>query len=618
LARKNLLAWVLLLLLTQSMVGCAANTFPKDKPTIYVDPSEMIDLPPSSTFTVTVKIHNITGLYGYDLKFRWNPSILSYVSHTVHAKWTLKLKDDPYPTEGWYWIAYSKMLPDVPFSGNLTVFSMTFHVVGVGRCYLGFDSTDLADQDGFPIDHYVQPGYFCNSPPPTPAKIGVVPKTIVNADLTPCNYFSVNITIQNVTDLHSFEFKLGYNTTILDCSAVTEGDFLKSAGPAAIDAEFDEENGRLRVNASLLDPSGGASGSGVLATIVFHVADVGESVLDLYDVILINSEGEEHPLEPPEDGYFNNRLIAKISVYPHELIDPTMKPGDFFQIHVQIGDVIDMYDYAFSLGYDTNVLTCLGAVVVPPTNDTSFDVKITVNDAEGYLSVDVQYYPPAAPITIYEPKTVVIVFFMIQSYGQSVLDLYDTRLSNPYGGLITHEVNDGFFATLLRDVAITNVRIVSQNVVYPGRIVVIEVEVMNRGNMTTETFDVTVYYDNNPIETRSVTLGPWSKTTLTFYWNTSGLMPCNNFTISARASPVPYEINLENNIFVDGWVKIKMRGDVNGNGIVDIYDVVAVASIYGVVEGDPSWNPDCDLAPPWGLINIYDVVTVCALYGQTC
>lgn len=610
---------VLLLAFTLTpTTNVVAASFPKDKPTVYVDPQRILDLPPSSTFTITVKIFNISNFYGYDIQFRWNPNILSYVSHTIHAYWTIKVRDVVNVTDGSYWIAFSKMYPDPPANGNISIFSMTFHVIGVGTCFLSFDSTELADARGFPIPHHVEKGYFSNAPPPEPVKLSVTPKRIVNATLTPCNNFAVNITVEKAEDLFAFKFKLGYNTTILDCVNIVEGPFLRSVGQTIITiSEINEPGGIIIFGASLVNGQG-ATGDGVLATITFHVTGRGESVLDLYDVALNNSEGAALPIDSLTDGYFNNMLITRLFIDPPELIAPTMGPGDVFQIEVKIENVIDMYDYSFKLGYDTNVLTCLGVIITPPTNDVNFDVQISINDAVGTIWVSVQYYPPATPITIYAAERLVIIWFMVQAHGQTVLDLHNTRVSDPLGNNITHKVDDGFFATLLRDVAVIDVKVVSPNVVYAGRIVVINVTVMNRGNMTTETFDVTVYYGHNPIETRSVTLGPWSVKTITFYWNTSGLTPCSNYTISAYAGPVPYEINLENNLFVDGWVKIKMRGDVNGDGVINIFDIVLVCSAYGSTPGSPKWNPDCDLAPPWNLINIFDVVTVCSLYGQTC
>jgi len=57
-------------------------------------------------------------------------------------------------------------------------------------------------------------------------------------------------------------------------------------------------------------------------------------------------------------------------------------------------------------------------------------------------------------------------------------------------------------------------------------------------------------------------------------------------------------------------------GDVNYDGVVDLYDIVLMALIYSCEEGDPEWNQFADLAPPWGKIDIYDLVMCLAHYGE--
>jgi len=295
-----------------------------------------------------------------------------------------------------------------------------------------------------------------------------------------------------------------------------------------------------------------------------------------------------------------------------------------------------MYGYTINLHYDTNVLTCLGAEILPPNNETHFITQQSINDLEGLVSVGVQYYEPAEPLSIYENKTVTILRFQVQSYGQTALDLFNTSLVDivqSYGQTaldlfntslvdingkeIFHEEKDGFFATLIRDVAIIGIK-VSQNMTYPGREVTINVTAMNKGNMTTESFNVTLYYNNSIIDTKNVTLDPWTNTTITFVWNTTELTPCNNYTIHAEAEPVPYEIDLSNNILYDGWIKIKMVGDLNGDDQINIQDISLACTSYGAHEGDENWNPEADLAMPYGVIDIFDIVTLASRYGQTC
>jgi hypothetical protein len=50
-------------------------------------------------------------------------------------------------------------------------------------------------------------------------------------------------------------------------------------------------------------------------------------------------------------------------------------------------------------------------------------------------------------------------------------------------------------------------------------------------------------------------------------------------------------------------------GDVNWNGIVDIYDLAMVGKAYGSKPGDLNWNPDCDFNDD-GVIDILDVSIV--------
>lgn len=610
-----------------------------DETLVSIYPQTITDIPPSENFSIAIIIENVVNMYGFDIQIKWDPTLIHCVDHVMTVpvdNYPSPVPPSPYPgilhpgmplanivdesdsipgAEAGvlgYW-AYSSM-GTPSFDGNGTVAVLTFNVLRLGSCDVEFVSIRLSDSSGNPISHTVINGHFSNYVP-APAKIGISPQTIVNSSLSPCQNFTINVDLQEVIDLYSFEYWISYNTSILDATNITVN---SAFPPSQTETEILDSQGKMHVSAWLTPPAPSISGDLTLASVKFHVTAAGETVLDLYNVTLTDKVGQNISCEEPLDGYFNNMLVTRIFVNPPELIVPFMKPSDIFSIEIKIENAIGMYDYEFKLSYDIDILTCLGAVVVPPSNGTDFTVEMQINDTEGIIWVKVQYYPPAEPISIYAAKTVTEITFMIQAYGQTVLDLHDTNISDPSGNSMPHEVEDGFFATLLRDVAINYANVTSANLVYPGRVVTIEVDAMNRGNMTTETFNVTVYYDSNPIETKTVTLDPWSATTVTFYWNTSGLTPCNNFTIWAEASQVPYEVNLDNNVFHDGWVKIKMLGDINGDGIIDIYDVTQACAAYGSHEGDPNWNPDADLTSPWGVIDIYDIVTLASHYGETC
>jgi len=115
--------------------------------------------------------------------------------------------------------------------------------------------------------------------------------------------FTISIRISNVADLYGWEFKLGWNATILDSVEVSEGSFLKSGGSTFFTYKINNTLGYMIVDCTLLGQVPGVSGSGVLATIKFYVENVGECPLDLYDTILVNPA--EQTIEHTDiDGYY--------------------------------------------------------------------------------------------------------------------------------------------------------------------------------------------------------------------------------------------------------------------------------------------------------------------------
>ena len=94
-----------------------------------------------------------------------------------------------------------------------------------------------------------------------------------------------------------------------------------------------------------------------------------------------------------------------------------------------------------------------------------------------------------------------------------------------------------------------------------------------------------------------------------------------DFTTTLHISHVnlaSYEGSIPHNIF-DGTVVIhaRLKGDLNGDGVVNIYDIVLAAKAYGSKLGDSNWNPDADLAPLWGRIDIFDLVTLVYHFTKT-
>ena len=60
----------------------------------------------------------------------------------------------------------------------------------------------------------------------------------------------------------------------------------------------------------------------------------------------------------------------------------------------------------------------------------------------------------------------------------------------------------------------------------------------------------------------------------------------------------------------------KSTGDLDDNGIVDIYDVVIISTAFGSESGDPKWNQAADLNYD-DIVDIFDVVLVATNFGKT-
>jgi hypothetical protein len=112
----------------------------------------------------------------------------------------------------------------------------------------------------------------------------------------PGGKFSLDVDIQEATDVFAFQFDLTLAPDILEATGVTEGSFLSSAGrntffiPGTIGFRFTTSEGTIRGVADTLLGSGpGASGDGTLAIVNFTVIGTGTSDVALSNVQLLDS-----------------------------------------------------------------------------------------------------------------------------------------------------------------------------------------------------------------------------------------------------------------------------------------------------------------------------------------
>jgi len=599
---------------------------------LYIDPDSIIDesMVPGTSFNLTIKVSDVVNLFAYEYKIYYDRTILNCTKAVRPAghflepqidpgnqfipKW--EIKNDFNATHGRMWFGFTLLAPEAARTGSGIITIVTLRVQGLGATPLPMRDTKLADNDGIGITHGSGDSFFRNTAPLPPAYIYVDPADITDPALTPCNNFTIDIKILNATDVYSFDFKLSFDPTIVEGVEIAEGTFLSSVGPTTIlHSQIDNTVGFIWFSVTLVAPPG-ANGAGTLATITFHVISLGATDLTLYDTSLTDS-GTQPLTHSTANGRFANVIFARLFVDPPEIIDPTIVPGDLFYLYINVENVQNLFGYEFHLGYNTAVLTCIGVMVHPAQNETKFMTKFSVDDWIGDVFVNVTYLPGANPISTSSPLTLVTLLFKVDAMGISELPLHDTMLISSSGDPIPHETGDGYFQSVLRDVAVLNIT-PSKTTIYEGQTINVTVIVENQGDYFNETFDVTLYYETTPIATQTVHDLPVGNTAeLLFTWATTGLSPCANYTLNAEAEIVPYEMDLADNKYTGGKIRIKLMGDVNGDCIVDLYDLTAVALAFSSSPGNPNWNPEADLRED-GIIDIFDIVKLVVNYGRTC
>lgn len=207
-----------------------------------------------------------------------------------------------------------------------------------------------------------------------------------------------------------------------------------------------------------------------------------------------------------------------------------------------------------------------------------------------------------------------------------LLFLFLFVISSMHLGMLTVECSE------VHDVAIIDFIVFSggAQTVPPHIPITANVTVENQGTVD-ESFNVTLYFGNATIDIVDVAnLQAGSRTNVTFEWSIFlvriMIFPPpwedpmkvihKNVMMKAEASIVPGEIDIADNVYVDGVINaVWLVPDVNGDGNVDMRDLGAVARHFGVHSVDPEgplaiydFNSD-------GKIDMRDVGVSARLFG---
>jgi archaellum component FlaF (FlaF/FlaG flagellin family) len=488
-----------------------------------------------------------------------------------------------------------------------------------------------------PIEGDTSLTYTKTNPPPT-------------APGYPLGYVLINVSVFNVVDLTTWQINITWDPTLLKIARVDpSGDPTKSdifLPPGNIFGEYADPVGLTVTGSSafwvvsikLGAPFETFSGSGTLCQIKFNVTKTpteGENLTTAIHFVvagehafytkLIDVEGDLISYTP-QDGYYEYSWPppppppsegAAFYIRPEEIINSSIIPPQTVSFNVTIKDVTDMYGYSFKLKYDPSILLCINLKIYDVLGETNYIPEFSVDNSKGIVFVNVTYIPPAQPITSELELALVEIQYRVRGIGATLLNLQNTTLTDSLGRPIPHAVHHGLFANILRDLAIISVTPYS-SWVYQGNSLKINITIKNQGEVTESSITVKAYYDGIMFENQTiVSINPNEEITLTFAWNTKNIMPCQNYTISAEVTIVPYEINVSNNIYIDGKVKVRLYGDVNGDSIIDGQDLQIVKRSIPSSPGDPRWNPEADVNGD-GLIDGIDLQKIKKNLGKSC
>jgi len=135
---------------------------------------------PGQSVTVEIWLENVGDFYGLDLRFSFDPAVVSVPTGKATPLWELfdatnhmVIKNEANNTTGQVWYAVTNLNPAAPFSGSGRVASITFQGVAPGGSPLTFSYVKGGDREGGSLYPTWSDGHIQVGPAPT-ASIAVL------------------------------------------------------------------------------------------------------------------------------------------------------------------------------------------------------------------------------------------------------------------------------------------------------------------------------------------------------------------------------------------------------------------------------------------------------------
>jgi parallel beta-helix repeat protein len=315
---------------------------PDNETQVCVNAPEIV----SGAFNVTIDVHNVVDLDSGEFNLSFDPGVVN-----VTAVRDGGIGGTPVPIEWWEFmdagtirVMFNLMaLNGVNGSGQIV--RISFEVTGSpgDSCVLDISDGRLVDTGADMI-----PAIWTRDEVTVRMPVPVM----VRAPEVVSGIFDAAIDIENVIDLDSGEFDLSFDSSVVNVTAIHDG----NVGGRRLSIEWWDfvDAGTIRVIFDL-PGAAGVSGSGQIATIGFEVtgSQYDTSVLDLSDGRLVDTESNEIPALWDDSAV---TVGVPVTVRAPEVVSIV---SGAFNATIEIEDVRCINGGQFDLRYDPDVLKVL-------------------------------------------------------------------------------------------------------------------------------------------------------------------------------------------------------------------------------------------------------------------
>jgi hypothetical protein len=361
-----------------------------------------------------------------------------------------------------------------------------------------------------------------------------------------------------------------------------------------------------------------------------------------------------------------NMSVTAYFTFPQIYIDPSSiqkGPGDTyttFQANVMVETISDLQGFEFNVTWDNNLIALVSVDYTTTLNNMWGSGNWYIaNNATGSGYYDLAAVCTSTSFTGAAPTPLATLTFIVEAaVGQTSIHFALVKLNNSQAESIQAQVTDGTYQ-ITGPQYLPVLQISPDNVTCRkyGEYFTVQMNVTNA--ITLDGFNFTIYYNATLISYVNVSWGALGSGTVTYVDQANGILEGyvagtaisgNCWLLNVTFQDIATLIWKEGQVneldgqvglnyaqlsfsgvqqlaYQEGGVSqvsvnnvafafVPIQGDVNNDGVVNIFDLRTVAAYFDVKEGDPLWAVASayDLRGD-GIIDIFDLVLIAANFG---